>query len=536
MKRELEERERAEQEAMRKKVERFRENRRKAAEAKKAEAAAGKKGTAGKLKKTAAGPVATTSAVKKVPAENGHSTNNSSSSAARGADVVGEAVKDESMPQAAAVSGAGEVELVVKTSSGSEMKVRAPLCGSVLALKEKIAAVNGCSVESQTITFAGRILEDSKSLESCGVQQDKPVYLVVRSNKTAATSSSSSSSPNSSTANAAASTATTAATSGTTTAAAGGAPSGSVLHLENGADQLQAVLSACGATRACVVDYSAPWCGPCRAIAPEFARLAREYPAVSFVHVDTEASQANAALARTAGIRAYPTFHVYRSFAMLESFSGANPARLASVAQQYSQASASGTAATAAVSSSTGTPAAGSGSLSERVMSALRTLKVECSEESEFVEAVRVLVTFVRNVELHPHESKYRRVRCSNANFHARLGSKPSGVACMRAFGFEETLDAGERYLVLSDSAAGDPMLGTVRAQLEAAIAAAPVTGAAAAAGGQGGNNESGANDDGDDEEERMMQQALQLSLEEHGGGGGEKRGAEGDDGANEQK
>ena len=71
-----------------------------------------------------------------------------------------------------------------------------------------------------------------------------------------------------------------------------------------------------------VVDYWAPWCGPCVGFAPVFEKVAAQHPDVVFAKVNTEDEQEIAAHFQ---IRSIPTLMVFRDQIIVFSQPGALP-------------------------------------------------------------------------------------------------------------------------------------------------------------------------------------------------------------------
>src|SRR5271154_2093805 len=73
-----------------------------------------------------------------------------------------------------------------------------------------------------------------------------------------------------------------------------------------------------------IVDYWAPWCGPCRGFAPIFERVAEANPDVVFAKVNTDDEQEIGAHFQ---IRSIPTLMVFRDQIIVFSQPGALPQR-----------------------------------------------------------------------------------------------------------------------------------------------------------------------------------------------------------------
>jgi thioredoxin 1 len=71
-----------------------------------------------------------------------------------------------------------------------------------------------------------------------------------------------------------------------------------------------------------IVDYWAPWCGPCRGFAPVFEKVSEMHPDVVFAKVNTDEEQEIAAHFQ---IRSIPTLMVFREQVIVFSQPGALP-------------------------------------------------------------------------------------------------------------------------------------------------------------------------------------------------------------------
>lgn len=71
-----------------------------------------------------------------------------------------------------------------------------------------------------------------------------------------------------------------------------------------------------------IVDFWAPWCGPCRSFAPTYEAVSEDHPDVVFAKVNTEDEQE---IAGHFQIRSIPTLMIFRDKIIIFSEAGALP-------------------------------------------------------------------------------------------------------------------------------------------------------------------------------------------------------------------
>ena len=81
-----------------------------------------------------------------------------------------------------------------------------------------------------------------------------------------------------------------------------------------------------------VIDFHASWCGPCKQIGPQFAKMEKDFPDAVFAKVDVDEQEE---IAEQYEVEAMPTFKLFRDGVVVGEMTGASGDKLRETITTY---------------------------------------------------------------------------------------------------------------------------------------------------------------------------------------------------------
>ncbi|KAA6429119.1 hypothetical protein WJX79_005095 [Trebouxia sp. C0005] len=110
------------------------------------------------------------------------------------------------------------------------------------------------------------------------------------------------------------------------------AATGNVVELSSD-EHIKTVLAA---DKVSVLDFTAKWCGPCKMMAPEYAKMSGEFPKASFFKIDIDNPNVQTSVSNHE-ITGVPTFKLVQKGSVLAEVTGADKNTLRKYLQMYAQ-------------------------------------------------------------------------------------------------------------------------------------------------------------------------------------------------------